>query len=746
MSSAGQAEEAKPSELPPVTVDVGDQGKQSKPKIAKTPYDSKQKKSAGAEASSKPKKKIDNAPPSDAAQNAGVGEVTSTGSTGQTGIPPPNAQGDIGYLATRSSSTTKTDTPLRNIPQSISVVTDKEIKDQASQNIGDVVKYVPGVEIHQGEGNRDQISIRGQNASSADFFVNGVRDDAQIFRDLYNAERIEVLKGPAALAFGRGGAGGVINRVTKRADFNTHDDATIETGSFGHKRVVVDVDREINNDFGLRITSMYENSDSYRDGVYLERWGINPTLAFKPWERTTVVLDYEHFEDHRTADRGIPSERVAGVPGIVGPSPAANSTFFGNPNDSFANAVVDRTSATIEHVTDFGLKIRNVTQYANYDKMYQNIYPGGPFDPSTGLVPIVAYNNINNRENLFNQTDLIYKFGNGWMRHTLLAGAEFGKQNSFNFRHSGQFDTTNGNGDCVSLGVGNSLPNGTCFVLFSNPTVSSPPVSFSTPTTHNRVNTSVELFYVQDQVEITRYLEVIAGVRHDSFGTDVTNLLPGTGGTGRFGQEDNFYSPRAGIILKPTDDLSLYTSYSTTYLPASGDQFGSVSGQTETLNPEKFENYEVGAKWDITDALAFTAAAYKVDRSNIRFAQSDGTFIQTGTSQVKGIEVTLTGYLTDKWQVSAGYGHQTGELTSGSATNATTILAAGTPLPLLPSDTFSLWNRYQLTYDFGVGLGVVYHSDFFACPAAIEYAKHGSDQFRAASGFHDCGCGIVLSD
>ena len=207
------------------------------------------------------------------------------------------------------------------------------------------------------------------------------------------------------------------------------------------------------------------------------------------------------------------------------------------------------------------------------------------------------------------------------------------------------------------------------------------------------VSANVQSFYVQDQIEITRYLEIVGGVRHDSFNTEVTNLFPGTGAPGRFGQEDNFYSPRAGIILKPTADVSLYASYSTTYLPASGDQFGSVTTATQKLEPEKYGNYEVGLKWDVTESLAFTAAAYEVDRTNVRFAQPNGTFLQTGKSEVQGIEVTLTGYVTDRWQVAAGYGHQTGELTS--ATSA--VLVAGTPLPLLPSDTFSLWNRYQLT-------------------------------------------------
>jgi catecholate siderophore receptor len=697
-----QAQEGEPVPLPPVSIQVGDNSNGNKGKTSKA---SNKRPGKSTAAKAKP-----------SANPTAVAAGTQTpASDGAENSQQPDAQGNIGYRATKSSSSTKTDTPLRNVPQSISVVTDKQIRDQASQSIGDVVKYVPGIEVHQGEGNRDQVSIRGQVASSADFFVNGVRDDAQIFRDIYNTERLEILKGPAALAFGRGGAGGVINRITKRADWDTHNEATVEYGSFDHKRVTTDFDRAITPGFAARITSMYEDSGSYRDHVDLERWGVNPTFAFKPWERTTVILDYEHFEDHRTADRGIPSKRPSGFKGTVGPSPASASTFFGNPDDSFANAVVDRTSATIEHTTDFGLKVRNVTQYTNYDKMYQNIYPGGAFDPTTGLVPLLAYNNINNRENLFNQTDFIYKFSDGWTRHTLLAGAEFGLQHSYNFRHSGEFDVSNGNGGCAGFGSGNSLTYGTCYVPFANPTIFFPRVSFSTPTTHNRVTANSESFYVQDQWEIGRYLEIVGGVRHDSFGTSVANLLPGTSPRGTFDQDDNFYSPRAGVIVKPTNNLSLYASYSVTSLPASGDQFGSVTNQTQDLEPEKYVNKEVGLKWDITPALAFTTAGYEVDRTNIRFAQGDGTFLQSGKSEVQGVEVTLTGYVTDRWQVAAGYGHQTGQLTSATLASSTSdTLEAGTPLPLLPSDTISLWNRYQITEDWAAGLGIVHHTDFYA--------------------------------
>lgn len=618
--------------------------------------------------------------------------------------PQPNAKGDIGYEATRTSTATKTDTPLRNIPQSISVVTEQQIKDQAFLSIGDVTKYVPGVILHQGEGNRDQVSIRGQVASTADFFVDGVRDDAQIFRDLYNSERLEFLKGPSALIFGRGGAGGIVNRVTKQPEFRpAFGELTVEYGSWDHKRTVIDTGAALSSAAAFRLTGMYENSGSYRDGVDLERWGVNPTFAFKIDDRTKVTLGYEHYEDHRTADRGIPSYRPPGAQYAI-PSPASPSQFFGSPQVNFANAEVDRVYGIVEHKTDFGLTIRNHTSWASYDKMYQNVYPGGPL--TGGNVMLSAYNNINNRENIFNQTDFIYKFDLGWSRHTLLAGMEFGHQESFNWRHDGQFNA-GGNTNCT-----NSLPSSNCFVPFGNSVLNSPSVNFNATRTKNSVEADVRSFYIQDQMQITRYLEVIGGVRHDTFSVDYTNLgvvtatLPAS-----LSQTDELVSPRAGVIIKPTDYFSLYGTYSISYLPPSGDQFSSFSLAAANLEPEKYTNYEVGAKWDITKSLAFTSALYRVDRENVRFTYPDGTLVQTGTSRVEGAEATLIGYLTRDWQISLGYNHIfKGELTS--ATSPT--LPAGTPLPLLPTDTFSIWNRYNFTNWFGAGIGLVYHTDMFA--------------------------------
>ena len=190
-----------------------------------------------------------------------------------------NAGGDIGYHANSTSTATKTNTPLRDIPQSITVITKQQIQDIGAQRIEDVVRYVPGVNWHQGEGNRDQIVIRGQS-STADFFVNGMRDDAQIYRDLYNTERLEFLKGPNAMIFGRGGGGGVLNRVLKEADGVPINEWKVQTGSYNNARVSADVGGKITDNVYGRINGVFEDTDSYRDYSHMQRGGVNPTLTW----------------------------------------------------------------------------------------------------------------------------------------------------------------------------------------------------------------------------------------------------------------------------------------------------------------------------------------------------------------------------------------------------------------------------------------------------------------------------------
>lgn len=237
-----------------------------------------------------------------------------------------------GYRATRSASFTKTDTALKDVPASVAVVGEEMVKDQAMRGMADVLRYVPGASMAQGEGNRDQMVIRGIN-TTADFFVNGVRDDTQYYRDLYNVERVEAIKGPAGMAFGRGGAGGVVNRVTKSADFTRHADAGLTLGSYGQVRATGDLGGRLSEGASWRINLMGEQAESFRDGVDLKRYGFNPTAAFRLSDRTLLSLSYEYFLDERTADRGQPS--FAGRP-----YDTARSRFFGNAEQSVARVEV----------------------------------------------------------------------------------------------------------------------------------------------------------------------------------------------------------------------------------------------------------------------------------------------------------------------------------------------------------------------------------------------------------------------
>ncbi len=473
-----------------------------------------------------------------------------------------------GYQAPPVTRTaTKTTTLLRDVPQSVTVVTNELMKDQLMMSVGDVMRYVPGITMHQGENNRDQVIIRG-NSSSADFFVNGVRDDVQYYRDLYNLDRIEALKGPNALIFGRGGGGGVVNRVTKAAGFQPLREFALQGGSYSNKRFTTDLDQPLSDRVAMRFNGMYEDSNSFRDQVGLERYGVSPTVTIQSGSQTRIVFGYEYLHDTRVADRGISSYQNR-------PADVDIATFYGNPSDSHVRADVNLASATVEHRVG-RLTIRNHTLFGDYDRGYQNYVPGAVTADKT-QVALSAYNNATDRLNVFNQTDLTYAIATGRLRHTVLMGAEFGSQRTDNFRNTGYFDN-----------VATSI-----LVPYGTPTISTP-VTFRQSATDadNHLKTNVAAAYAQDQVELSHHVQVLAGLRFDRFDLQYHNNRNGD----VLDRVDDLVSPRAGVIYKPIEPVSVYGSYSVSYLPSSGDQFSSLTTITEQVEPEKFNNYEVGRK------------------------------------------------------------------------------------------------------------------------------------------------------
>ncbi|WP_240325587.1 TonB-dependent receptor [Sphingomonas mesophila] len=590
------------------------------------------------------------------------------------------------YGAAKIVSATKTATAVQDIPQALTIVTKAQIDDQQLRSISELLTFVPGASPATGESNRDQMTLRGNN-STADFFVDGLRDDVQYFRDFYNVARVEVLKGPNAMIFGRGGGGGIVNRVAKRTGFDTARALDLGGDSFGGFRGTLDIDQPLGGALGLRVNALYEKGDSFRRDVELTRYGVNPTLGIALGDESRLDLSYEYFRDRRTTDRGVPS--VTDPAGIDTPLTGHDRDFFGDADDSFARAGVHRLSAALEHRLTDSLSLRHRTVYGDYDKFYQNIYPTN-LDEAAGEVVLGAYNSTNDRRSLISQTDLVWEGRLGGIDQTLLAGVELGHQSSRNRRLSGSFAGSNR----VSL---------------ADPSVDKVVTYAAAPSdANNRTLATVAALYVQNQLRPTEWLEIVAGLRLDRFTLEVDDLRASGG---EYERTDTLLSPRLGLVVKPFDNLSLYASYSRSFLPQSGDQFGGLDVTSEALKPERFDNLELGAKWQPIDGLLATAAIYRLDRTNTRATDpaNPAKTVLSGAQRSTGIEFGLERSITHRWQVSAGYAWQKAEISE-----TTTAAPEGREVPLVPRHSASLWSKYRLTDSFALGLGAVARSKSFA--------------------------------
>ncbi|WP_445948148.1 TonB-dependent receptor [Sphingorhabdus sp.] len=586
-----------------------------------------------------------------------------------------------GYLASNSVTATKTDTPLIDIPQTINVVTREQLDDQAHHSLADILRYIPGTTVGQGEGNRDQITLRGQN-TTADFFLDGVRDDVQYYRGLYNIERVEILKGPYALIFGRGGGGGIINRVQKSPvidDFIYAGPASIN--SFGAYDASVDLNTPLSGAAAVRINAVYESLDSHRDYVGGERYAGNPYVAFNLNDAWKFGLSYEYVNDDRTTDRGIPSIATgAGQPNR--PISGYRDQFFGTPGVNRTQFEAQIAKLRLDGQLATNLSFSGTMLYGDYDKTYVNVYANGAASAQNGTVALAAYSDPTQRENFIAQGNLIWDVETGPLAHKILVGAEYGDQQSANRRFNGALSSS-------TLNLANPVFPTVAFNMVTRDTVSD--VTFSS-------------VYVQDQISLGDHIDVVAGLRYDSFDISGTDLLPAIDRP--FARKDDKISPRLGVIFKPQENISLYSSYSQSFLPRSGDQFLSLTVSQENLAPEKFTNYEIGAKWDVQPNLNLTLAVFQLERSNATTPDPLNPLasINIGKTRTQGVELAATGKITSLWQVHGGYSYQDAKLVGNNSVR----------LGQVPKQQASLWNRYDLYPNFAVGLGIIHQSSQFA--------------------------------
>ena len=586
-----------------------------------------------------------------------------------------------GYLATNTVTATKTDTPLMNIPQTINVVTRDQLDDQAHHSLADILRYVPGTTVGQGEGNRDQITLRGQN-TTADFFLDGVRDDVQYYRGLYNIERVEILKGPYALIFGRGGGGGIINRVQKSPlsdDIIYAGQASIN--SFGAYDISADVNAPLSDVAAVRINAVYENLDSHRDFVGGERYAWNPYVAFKLNDAWKLGLSYEYVHDNRTTDRGIPSiATAAGQPNR--PIAGYRDQFFGVPDVNYTQLQAHIAKLRLDGALAANVSFSGTILYGDYDKIYLNVYPNGAATAQNGTVALAAYSDPTQRENFIAQANLVWDVETGALTHKILVGSEYGDQKSANRRFNGTLSTP-------TISLANPLFPTVTFNALSRDTVSDVKF-FST--------------YVQDQISFGEHIDVVAGLRYDNFDIEGTDLLPAVDRP--FARKDEKVSPRLGLIFKPQENISLYGSYSQSFLPRSGDQFLALTVTQQNLAPEKFTNYELGAKWDVRPNLNMTLAVFQLERSNATTPDPSNPVasINVGTTRTQGAELSVTGNVTSSWQVHGGYSYQDAVLAGNDSVR----------LGQVPRHQASLWNRYDFSDQFAAGLGIIHQSSQFA--------------------------------
>lgn len=612
---------------------------------------------------------------------AAVGDVA-LDDAGDAGIETVVVSGErMGYATPSTSSAMRTDTALIDVPQTVQVVSREQLEDQAQHSLGEALRYVPGTTVGQGEGNRDQVTIRGQN-TTADFFLDGVRDDVQYFRSLYNVETVEVLKGPSALAFGRGGGGGVINRVMKTPDsgrFFAAADASVS--SFGAWETAVDLNAPVAADSAVRVNAFRERLQNHRDVFAGDRYGLNPQLSIELDERWRLGISYEQVHDDRVTDRGVPSLACL-QPCTPGPLPGYRDTFFGVPGVNRMGLDAHIGKVRLDGELAPGLRWNSSVLYGRYDKYYTNVYASGAATSLSGTVPLAAYTDKTDRENLIAQTNLVWDFRLGGVDHKFLFGLEAGQQDTASQRRDGVLSVR-------SLNLAN---------------ISYPSVTFPAATRDTVSAVRFRSAFVQDQVSLGQHLELVLGVRFDRFALAGTDLMPNPDRA--FGRVDEQSSPRFGLVYKPRENLSFYASRSQSFLPRSGDQFLSLSVVQQNLAPEKFTNHEVGAKWNPAPDLAATLALFQLDRTNATTPDpaNPTTTINIGATRTRGVELGLAGRLTDRWQVSGGYAFQQARLRG----NGAVVLAQ------VPEQQFSLWNRYDFNDGFGVGMGLVYQSSQYA--------------------------------
>ncbi|NJK70402.1 MAG: TonB-dependent siderophore receptor [Microcoleus sp. SU_5_3] len=587
-----------------------------------------------------------------------------------------------GYRVPNTSVGTRTDTPLRDIPQSIQVVPQEVLRDQQATRLEDSLRNVPSVsQSFNFSGAITFYHIRGFEVNSTNFLRDGLLDPTAPAAELFSIEQVEVLKGPASVLFGSGAPGGSINFVTKRPlrDPFYAIDATI--GSYSFYQGAVDLSGPLNDSKTAlyRLNAAYGNAGSFVDFSNREYLSVSPVVSIDIGKNTNLSLEGDYIYKSNAHESGVPPVGST-LPNPNGKIP--RNSNFGEPSDT-----IDQTFGSIgyrlEHKFSDNWSLRNAFR-VNFGNYYERKFNPISLDADNRTLLRDVEEFGNNPRNYILTTNLVGKFFTGSIQHQLLFGVDLTRRESQS-----------------SVSRTFAAPSIDIF----NPVYGQERGEITSDGAFFSLTDSLGI-YLQDQIALTDNLKVLLGGRFDAFTqtSGSEDFIEGTESSDSL--SDSAISPRFGIVYQPIKPISLYASYSRSFVPSEGR-----SRTGSTFKPEQGTQYEIGIKTDITDSLSLTLAAFDITRSNVLVPDPDDEdfSIQTGEQKSQGIELNLGSEILPGWNIIAGYAY-----TDARVTKDTTI-KPGTQLPEAPRNSFNLWTTYEIQsgqfQGLGFGLGLFYVSD-----------------------------------
>jgi catecholate siderophore receptor len=625
-------------------------------------------------------------------------------------------------------SSPKYTAPLRDTPRTITVIPETVIQSTGSATLVEALRTVPGITFGAGEGGNpvgDRPFIRGSDTQSSTF-VDGMRDIGSQSREVFNLESIEVSKGASGAFGGRGAPGGNINLASKAAKVGNFVAASVSPGSADYIRGTVDTNYMVSDSIAVRFNAMgHDAGVAGRDVVHNSRWGVAPSVSFGLGKPTRAMASYYHLQSDDIPDTGIPYNNPAFVPrtdglprvlptGDGGPLTIVDrSTFYGLKDRDFRKEHVNTGTFRLEHDFNSRLTIRNLTRYTQSKQDYIWTQPD---DSKGNLYYGLLWRRNNNRisdvESAINQTDLFGVFQTARVKHSFSTGVEFSREKGENDAYT----VATGTNTCPAGAGAASAFN--CTDLF-NPDANDPWTGSiarnNNPTNSQTVTRSA---YVFDTLDFHPKWQATLGVRLDDYGADFTSTRAAdTGLRSDFHRNDTLVNYQAGVTFKPTPKGSVYASFATSAQPtgnalAQGSDSSALSSViNENLKPEKNQSVEVGTKWDVFGSRALVTAAYFHNTTdNARITLQDGTVAMAGKRRIDGVELGLSGKITDKWQAFGGYTFLDSELVSNGGSGAAFGLQDGAAFPNTPKNSFSLWSTYAVLPNLNAGGGIFYVS------------------------------------